>query len=332
MRRVHVLLLQIDGKTPNLALMRISAFHRARGDAVEFRHAPTTGAVEDTLFDAPYDKVYASAIFERSRHVCERLLAIKPNAIIGGTGWKKGTKLASAGIPEDIFPDYSIYPGYQHSIGFTQRGCRMKCEFCKVPEEEGKNRAVAWIADIWRGEPWPRNILLLDNDFFGQPKWREKIAELNAGKFKVCWNQGFNVRLIGDEHAAAIAATDYRDDQFKVKRLYTAWDNRDDEERLFRNLGALVRHGVKPDNIMVYMLVAYWHRGQLHEDDFHRHRRLREFGCRPYPMPFVRTKETCGFQRWIVGAYDKRVSWEKWVKAGYEPRNITSDDDGLFSQ
>ncbi len=328
----RVLLLQIDGSTPNLALMRIAAHHLEQGDAVEFRNAPTVNAVESTLFDKPYSKVYASAIFERSQSICKSLLAAKPNAIVGGTGWNRKTTLADIGVSENVFPDYSIYPSYSNSIGFTQRGCRLKCSFCVVPEKEGSNREVNTIADIWRGEPWPRNILLLDNDFFGQPHWRERIDELNAGKFKVCWNQGFNVRLIGDEEAAAIATTDYRDDQFKVKRLYTAWDNRKDEERLFRNLGALVRHGVNPDNIMVYMLIAYWHRGELHPDDFHRHQRLREFGCRPYPMPFVRTPETRGFQRWIVGAYDKRVTWEQWVKARYEPRNITPSDDGMFEE
>lgn len=49
---------------------------------------------------------------------------------------------------------------------------------------------------------------------------------------------------------------------------------------------------------------------------------LRAFGARPYPMPFVRTKETVGFQRWVVGAYDKRIPWDAWKAAAYEPRNL----------
>lgn len=324
------LLLQIDGSTPNLALMRIASHHRQQGHAIEFRNAPTCRAVESSLFDAPYDFVYASAIFERSRPICERLLEVKPNAIVGGTGWSITKKLTDVGIPENVQPDYSIYPNYLHSIGFTQRGCRLKCSFCKVPEKEGGNVSVSTIADVWRGDPYPRNVLLLDNDFFGQPGWSSLIDELNAGKFKVCWNQGFNVRLIDDEHAAAIATTDYRDDQFKTKRLYTAWDNRKDEARLFRNLNRLVNHGVKPDHIMVYMLVAYWERGKLAADDFYRHAKLREFGCRPYPMPYVRTTETRGFQRWIVGAYDKRVPWDVWEAAHYRPENIDSGSTPLF--
>lgn len=321
----RILLLQLDGKIPNLALMRIARHHRDRSDEVILEQCRRPEAVDRGLWDR-WDKIYASAIFERSRPLAQRLKQVWPDAVVGGTGWDTSTTLTSVGIAEDTPPDYSDYPAYPHSIGFTQRGCRLKCSFCCVPQKEGAVRPADSVARIWRGEPWPKNLLLLDNDFFGQPGWREIIKEINAGGFRVCWNQGFNVRLIGDEEAEAIASTKYRDDQFKTRRLYTAWDNRKDEARLFRNLEALVRHGVKPDEILVYMLVGYWDGPKLTEDDFYRHRKLREFGCRPYPMPFVRTDETRGFQRWLVGAYDKRVSWEDWVRARYEPRNLNLDN------
>lgn len=338
MRRV--LLLQIDGTGPNLALMRLSSWHREQGHAVEFRHAPNVGSVERGLFDAPYDRVYASAIFERSRPICRRLLDVRPSAIVGGSGWNENAKLSDVGCPADQKPDYSMYPNYKNSIGFTQRGCRLKCEFCKVARMEGKVTKSASVWDIWRGEPYPRNLLLLDNDFFGEPSWRDEIAAINEGGFKVCWNQGFNVRLIGDEEAAAIASTDYREPiHFKEKRLYTAWDNRKDEHRLFRNLELLVQHGVRPDDINVYMLVGFWDGPRLTEDDFYRHKRLREFGCRPYPMPYVRGKkgekghELVRFQTWIVGAYDKRVTWEEWKQADGRPEKVgLANDPGLFEE
>ncbi len=334
----RVLLLQLDGKTPNIALMRISAHHKDAGDVVDFDYTPTARSVERGLFDA-HDKVYASAIFEWTRPIAKRLLQVRPDAVIGGSGWDEAITVESIGIAT-MRQDYTIYPKYQHSIGFTQRGCRLKCSFCKVPTMEGKNRPAASVAEIYRGEPWPKNLLLLDNDFFGQMDWQKRIDEMTTGRFKVCWNQGFNVRLIGDEEAAAISTTNYCDDQFKTRRLYTAWDNRKDEAILFRNLDSLVRYGVKPDNILVYMLVAYDHaakspRPTLTEDDFHRHARLREFGCRPYPMPFVRNRVTRGFQRWIIGAYDKRVSWKEWERAGYEPRNLgvkASEQTTLFEE
>ena len=317
----RALLLQIDGKGPNLALMTLSAHLKSKGTKVDFRVAARASEVERDLFDRPYDAVFASAIFERSRPICKRLLDVYPRAIIGGSGWNEETKLSDVGVG-DVRPDYSLYPKFRNSIGFSHRGCRLACSFCKVPRMEGRIRNEVSLVDLWRGEPFPRNLLLLDNDFFGKRNWRQDIEALNAGGFRVCWNQGFNVRLIGEEHAAAIASTTYMDDQFTRPRLYTAWDNRKDEERLFRNLEALKRHGVNPDHIVVYMLIGYWDGPTLHDDDFYRQQRLREFGCRPYPMPYVRERMLVRFQTWVVGAYDKRVPWSEWLKADGRPEKI----------
>lgn len=319
----RVLLLQLDGKIPNIALMRIAAFHRFVGDAVEFRFGRD---VRPKLWD-DHDDVYASLIFERTRPVAEELLRQRPDAIVGGTGWDLETTVEDV-LPPDILRqrdswplDYTIYPRYQQSIGFSQRGCRLRCPFCVVPVKEGAVREEQTITEIWRGEPWPRQIVLLDNDFFGQPRWRDRIDEMRAGPFAVSFNQGINARMLTDETAAAIAGVDYRDDSFTRKRIYTAWDSRKDEARLFAGLNALVRHGVKPDHIMVYMLIGYWP-GETHADRDYRRAALRDFGARPYPMPFVRTRELVGFQRWVIGAYDKRVPWSRWEAAKYQPANL----------
>lgn len=313
---MNVLLFQLDGKIPNIALMRIASHHRALGHTVELRYGATP--VRE-LWDSP-EFVYGSAIFEKSRPSVDRLLSEFPDAVVGGTGVDLATTLESRGIlTED--QDYSIYPRYRQSIGFSQRGCRLKCSFCVVPRKEGAMRSGKTINEIWRGAPWPKEILLLDNDFFGQEHWRERVKELNDGGFKVSFNQGINVRFITEESAAAIASVDYRADDMKTKRIYTAWDNKKDEKRLFDGLNLLVKHGVKPDHIMVYMLIGYWP-GETEEDRVYRQAKLREFGCRPYPMPFVRTKELVGFQRWCIGAYDKRFNWTDWKTAGYRAENL----------
>ena len=315
---MNVLLFQLDGKIPNLALMRISAHHRAMGDEVKLRVVGNLDALERGLFDFP-NLVYASAIFTRSRPLVEIIRERWPGAVVGGTGWDLGT-LEQIGITTRE-TDYSIYPWFRQSIGFTQRGCRLKCEFCIVPKKEGAVRPEDTIAEIWRGDPWPKELLLLDNDFFGQPHWRDRIAEIRDGGFKVSFNQGINARCLTDEAAEAIASVDYRADDMKVRRIYTAWDSREDEERLFAGLGRLVKYGVKPDHIMVYMLIGYWP-GETAADREYRRLKLREFGARPYPMPYVRNRETVGFQRWVIGAYDKRFSWQEWEAAGYRPENL----------
>lgn len=327
---MKVLLMQLDGSLPNIALMRIAAHHRSLGDECELRYA-TTPERACRRFGDSFGRVYASAIFEKTRPVAAAVRAQWPEAIIGGTGVNVGGTLEDHGITTTA-QDYAIYPACRVSIGFLSRGCRLRCGFCVVPRKEGAVREEQSIADLWRGEPWPRELVLLDNDFFGQPRWRERIEEMRAGGFRVSFNQGINARMLNEETAAAIASVDYRDDSFTRKRIYTAWDSGKDEARLFRGLELLASNGVKPDHIMVYMLVGYWP-GETHADRDYRRARLREFGARPYPMPFTRSRELVGFQRWVIGAYDKRVSWRDWEAAGYEPRRLgaqSSAEASLF--
>ncbi len=327
---MRILLWHLDGWLPNLALMRIAAHHRARGAAVELRRVSNGSSldakawreIEPRFGDPAWDRVYASAIFDRSRPLVERLVVLYPAAEVGGTGsWSLGRTLADVGIADDGPLDYTAYPGFTASMGFTQRGCRFRCSFCVVPRKEGRARPHGTIAEIWRGEPHPRHLHLLDNDFFGNPLWRDRIAEIREGRFRVSFTQGINARVLSDEAAAAIASVDYRADDMRERRIYTAWDSLGDERVLFRGLERLVAHGVKPDHLMIYMLVGYA-AGETHADRDHRRRRLREFGARPYPMPFVRTPELVGFQRWVIQAYDKRIPWDAWKAAGYSPRRL----------
>ena len=319
----HVLLWHLDGRLPNLALMRLAAHHRALGDTVELRR----GLPSRLLWDRP-THVYGSLLFTRSRPLGERLRALYPDAILGGTGWDATVTLAQVGIPETGPLDYTVYPDYPHSLGYTQRGCRLHCPFYVVPRKEGRVQPAASIAEIWRGEPWPRTLLLLDNDFFGQAHWAERLEEIRTGQFRVCFTQGINIRLLTEEAAQGLASVRFMDDQFRRRRLYTAWDNRRDEARLFAGLERLMRYGVPPDAIMVYMLIGYWP-GETEADWLYRQARLRAFGARPYPMPYVRTPTTVGFQRWCVGAYDKRIPWAQWKAAGYRPERVYArQEDG----
>lgn len=315
-----VRLTQIDGALPNLALMKLAHWHKVRGDEVVFSRS-----VERDLFEPDaYDRVYGSAIFKFSQQRLMRFEREFPGAIVGGTGTPNLAFSVEEVIGQDYeHYDYSVYPDVTYSIGFTQRGCRLKCGFCVVPTKEGKPKSVNTIAELWRGDPWPRHLHILDNDFFGQPResWQARIEEINAGRFKVALTQGINARMIDDEAAAALASIDYRDNDFKAKRLYTAWDSLHDQKRLFKGLDLLAKHGVKPDHVMVYMLIGY-REGETEADWLHRQMTLRAWGARPYPMPFVRNAATVGFQRWVVGAYDKRIAWTDWKAADYRPENL----------
>jgi hypothetical protein len=209
-------------------------------------------------------------------------------AVIGGT-WNTADNttvetLLDLNGPERF--DYSIYPAFDGSIGFTQRGCRLKCGFCVVPKKEGHPRAVNTVRDIWRGAPYPKHLHLLDNDFFGQPRdqWQARIAEIREGGFKVCLNQGINIRMIDADAAKALASIPMRD-QFKTRRLYTAWDSLGDEARFFAGVNLLEEHGIPPTSLLVYMLVGYDKR-ETWERVLYRFDRMVARGIRPYPMVF----------------------------------------------
>jgi hypothetical protein len=185
---MRVRLAQLDGKLPNLALMKLAHYHRARGDEIVLTKDARRG-----LSEGRFDRVYGSAIFSYSAPRVAEFRSHFPKAFVGGT-WDPSdntTVEQVLGVEESERYDYSIYDGFNASIGFTQRGCRLKCGFCVVPKKEGKPRSVNTIADIWRGEPYPRHLHLLDNDFFGQPheQWQARIDEIRNGNFKVCFNK-----------------------------------------------------------------------------------------------------------------------------------------------
>lgn len=314
-----ILLLQLDGRLPNVALMRIAAHHA--GDEVTLRKT-----WQPRLWDQGWDKVYGSLIFERTRPVALKAKKAHPDMVLGGTGWETASSLEEEGITTKR-QDYSIYPGFRQSIGFTQRGCRLKCKFCVVPTKEGAVTEEQTITELWRGPEWPKELILLDNDFFGQDNWRDRIGQIRDGGFKVSFTQGINARMINQESAEAIGSIDYRNDKMDRRQITTAWDSLKDEGRLFKGLESLVSAGVKPRHILVYMLVGYWP-GETMEDILYRQGKIREFGAFPYPMPYERTRELVGFQRWVVGAYDKGwrnhppVPWGDWEAAKYRPENL----------
>jgi hypothetical protein len=306
---MRVRLTQIDGALPNLAIMKLASWHLERGDEVK-----VTRQIEGDLFDQGYDRVYGSVLFDFSRDRLERFRKAWPGAIVGGTGAGAEQLGVSVETMTGAHPhvDYSGYPDFQESIGFTQRGCRLRCKFCVVPRKEGKPVSAGAINDIWRGEPYPKKLHILDNDFFGGPEWPARIREIIDGKFRVCLSQGINVRLINDEAAAALASIEYRNTRFTERRLYTAWDNLKDELVFFRGIDRLERAGIKPKHIMAYMLIGY-DPAETWERLWHRFNRMVERGIEPYPMVYDRSrKDLRKFQRWVITGLYRAVPFEEY--------------------
>jgi hypothetical protein len=317
----------IDSKIPNIALMRIAAWHRDRGDEIHF----SKSLVPD-LTEPEYDRVYGSSIFKFSAKRIARFKAAFPGAIVGGTGTLDPIQIQV----EDVCPgiekyDYSIYPDFESSIGFTARGCRLSCKFCVVPEKEGKPKSVNTIEELYRGGNYPKQLHLLDNDFFGQApeQWRARIKEMIDGNFKVAFTQGLNVRLITDESAEALAQVQYYDDQFKARRLYTAWDNLKDMKIFFKGVDTLEKYHIPPKHLLVLMLIGFA-KGETMDDIKLRHRMMRDRGLFAFPMVYDRSRpELRAFARWAI-RFSHACTFEEYntnVKKAKPTRgNLFADD------
>lgn len=320
-----MLAFHVDGELPNLAVAVLHAMHDARGDRFEVRNLERNpDDIHPRLGDPPWDRVYGSLIFERSKPLALELQRLYPGIELGGTGWdlEDGHMVRRSELPADcanLAPCYDGYPWFEHSLGFTSRGCRKDCTFCVVPTKEGKVRAVTGLQRIWRGPGHPKTIVLLDNDFFGSPDWREVIAECKRDEFSIAVIQGINARSLTREQAKAITSVPWMSTRFHRRRVYVAWDDVNEERWFLRGLQRLRDAGVSPDSIMVYMLIGHAE-GETHADRDYRRAKIREFGARPYPMPFVRDgdlgAELRAFASWCTQRIDLYESWENyWGKA-----------------
>lgn len=260
---------------PNLALMKLSAWHKARGDAVEWW---------SPLF--PYDKIYSSKIFTFTPE-CPYL---PPDAIKGGTGY---------GIYEDlpdeidrIFPDYSIYPGCKHAIGFLTRGCIRNCPWCVVPHKEGAIRPYSTWREIKR--PDSRDIVFLDNNVLACPHGIEQIRDMTGQDVRVDFNQGLDARLITPEIAALLARLKW------IRFIRMSCDTDAMLPIVLEAIRRLEAEGIKPYRVFVYLLV---------QDVGSAERRaiaLRRAGVEVFAQPYR------DFENHIEPTYEQR-RFARWV-------------------
>ena len=272
-------LFDVDSKIPNLALMKLSQFHKKNGDNVEM-YLP--------LLHDTFDMVYASKIFEFSDGS-----DLRDDMVIGGTGVDMSIS-PSPEIEKEV-PDYSIY-GYKHSIGFSQRGCRFKCGFCVVPKKEGSPYFNSTIDGIWTQRA-SRFIVLLDNDFFGNPQWEQCIADIKRHRLQVCFSQGLNIRIISRKQAEALASVRFRNLRNTYSQVTFAWDQIDDEKVILRGIKRVMDAGVKPWQMQFFVLIGY---DTTEDDDLHRVLMIRDLGCDPFVMPYDKTVPyQRHFARWV---------------------------------
>ena len=234
MPKKRIGLIDVDGKNgfPNLALMRISAYHKNRGDHVEWWGGFTH-----------YDRVYMSKVFTFTP---DFETVIDAGEIIrGGTGYKIYDDLPPE--IETTKPDYSIYPNFKQAIGFLTRGCIRDCPWCIVPRKEGRIRAAATWREIKR--PDSREIIFLDNNVLASEWGLSQIEDMGGQPVKVDFNQGLDARLIDHDTAALLSRLKW------IRFIRLSCDTSEMLPAIERAAAYMDEAGIKRWRLWCYMLV-----------------------------------------------------------------------------
>lgn len=284
-------LIDVDGHNfPNIPLMKLSAWHKAHGDSVEWYQPLLSGHM---------DIVYMAKVFSFTEDYaypvdCDQLIK-------GGTGFciklqdgKERWEGESITLPEEVehtYPDYALYGIEDCAYGYLSRGCPRGCYFCVVKSKEGrKSYKVADLSEFWHGQ---KNIEVCDPNILACPDAEDLLQQLADSKARVNLNQGIDVRLLTERNVALLM-------QIKMKRFHFAWDNPKDENKIVPKLRMFAEiKKTNLHNVVVYCLVNF---DSTLEEDFHRIYTLREIGFQPYVM--IYDKEHCDpiyrkMQRWV---------------------------------
>lgn len=308
-------LIDVDGHNyPNLPLMKLSAWHKQRGDHVEW-YQP--------MFSGHMDKVYMSKVFSFTPDYEYYIDA--DEVIKGGTGYAihlvdgKEVYDASKDHPlptevEHIYPDYSLYPEQTKdtAYGFLTRGCPRGCGFCHVGNKEGRcSIKVADLSEFWRGQ---KNIILCDPNILACPEHMELLQQLIESRAKVEFNQGLDIRLVNERNLELLR-------EIKIDKPHFAYDRYEDKDYIepkfleFRKQSKVRHH-----NLQVYVLCGEKEKRVLPED-LHRIYWLRDNGFAPYVMLFDKDNIPRGsdlkqLQRWVNNRF---VFWKTERFEDYDP-------------
>lgn len=285
-------LIDIDSKGfPNIALMKISAYHKQNGDSVEWYNT----------FGERYDRVYVSKVFSFTPDYDHCVNA--DEVVFGGTGYairlQDGREIfdksKDASLPfeiEHIYPDYSLYNITNTAYGFLTRGCPRGCDFCIVGCKEGKRSIkVSDLAEFWNGQ---KNIVLCDPNILACPDWKELLTQLADSKAWVDFNQGLDIRLMTPEKIELL-------NKIKMKEVHFAWDRYEDKDLVLAKLKEYAQLGRMRvvQHRIVYTIVNF---NTTFEQDLERIYTLRELGYWAYVM--IYNKEHCDkryrrLARWV---------------------------------
>lgn len=301
---------------PNLALMKLSAWHKAQGHSVTLLRG-----MDWPLMMLTYDKVYASAVFTWNREKADALAAM--GVEVGGKGYRAGTKL-----PAEVHamrPDYSLY-GIDYGMGFLSRGCIRDCSFCSVPAEEG----LPWLDQTIDGMINPARerpfLVLMDNEFFWNVKWAiEQMDTFTRRGIDWCPSQGLDIRCTTPALCDSLAASPFWNLHHTRRQITFAFDDGGIEKRYRQGVEMLLRAGIKAWQLQSFVLVGYdmatkQARG-LSSSDHRRIAVIREYGIDPFVMVYrdndsgqaTADSTLRNFARWVNRRLYKLCEFDEYV-------------------
>ena len=287
-------LIAVDGRNgfPNLALMRLSNWHKRRGDTVEW----WTGFTH-------YDRVYMSKVFTFTPDFDTVINA--EEIVTGGTGYKDFGSLPPE--VEACQPDYTLYPNWKPAIGFLTRGCFRSCDFCIVPRKEGPLHPAASWEEVKR--PDSREMILLDNNVLASDYGLDQIDRMSREQVWVDFNQGLDARLITPEIARMLARLHW------IRFVRLACDTSEMLPVIRQVTAYLKEAGVAQSRLWSYALV----RDVV--EALQRVQALREMGVEHFVQPYrdydggEPTEEQKAFARWVNRkSLFKSCTWESYKK------------------
>jgi hypothetical protein len=313
-------LIDVDGHNyPNLPLMKISAWHKAKGDRVRW-YEPFDGWIER------YDIVYQAKVFEFSRDYSEPIYARQ--IIKGGSGYAielvNGKEVYHKEIDHDlpyeiehIYPDYSLYPDLTQNTayGFLTRGCPRGCEFCHVKCKEGIiSHKVADLSEFWKGQD---NIILCDPNMLACKDHLGLLRQLTDSKAKVNFNQGLDIRLINSRNLELIQ-------QIKLDGVHFAYDRYKDKrlvESKLRAFSEATGYDRNNGRATVYILTNF---NTTIQQDLERMEFCRSLNFIPYPMIYDKKHSKniyLKLQRYGQAKYFyKYNSFDQYLKSEYKTK------------
>ena len=190
---MNVALLAVDSNYPNLALMKISAYHKSQGDTVEWYNP----------FDT-YDRLYMAKVFSFTPDYAYVIANVHGEVVRGGTGYD-----IRSSLPNDmdrLQPDYSLYPTIDSrtSYGFLTRGCPNRCRWCVVPQKEGGIRPYMDVDEITLHGARPYAVLM-DNNILACDYGLSQLEKIAERRYHVDFNQGLDARLVTPDVARLLA-------------------------------------------------------------------------------------------------------------------------------